>query len=101
MKIDGFQAQKIYESYAARSQSAKASDSDGTAQKGDRVEISSKAADMSEAEQLKNKTTEEDSGARASRVAEIKKLVESGEYSVPAQAVAGSILKGAGLDRRA
>lgn len=106
MKIEGYQLQKMYEAYSKNSTTA--ADGKGltrqqkdTAEKTDRVELSEQASKMSDAQGIAQKVSApaEDSSSREQRVAELKKLVESGQYSVSSKDVARSILTGLFYDR--
>jgi flagellar biosynthesis anti-sigma factor FlgM len=104
MKIDGFQAGKLYEAYASKNNQAAnlTPDDSSKAEKTDRVEISPKAAGMSEATALSQKIQGAESPAdRQARISQLKSLIESGQYNVPSKAVAQSILIGSSLDVKA
>jgi anti-sigma28 factor (negative regulator of flagellin synthesis) len=108
MKINGFKAQDIYNTYSKINQAANsekaAAVADTTAGKqGDKLEISKKgkAASLLEAGNLAKQTlTPEDQNQRAQQVAEIKNLVQTGNYNVSLTDVARSILKGNLFDQR-
>lgn len=107
MKIDGLQAGNIYQSFADKTTSAAAAgtSSSAVAREGsvtDRVEISAKASDMQQARQLVSRSrTAEITGDRQTRIDEIRSQIMSGQYQVPAEDVARSILLGGNLDTRA
>lgn len=104
MKIDGFQAGKLYEAYASSSgKPANTNTGSAAADDGmDRVEISEKASQASKASELRQQaTSSETAEQRQQRIDEIKKLVNEGQYHVPARAVAQSMLIGRNLDIKA
>jgi flagellar biosynthesis anti-sigma factor FlgM len=100
MKIDGYQVGKLYESYAGKNNQAAGVNQDTSkTDKADRVEISSKAANMNVAVSLGQKIASTDSfDERQTRIAELKKLIDAGQYNVSSKAVAQSILLGGNLD---
>jgi flagellar biosynthesis anti-sigma factor FlgM len=112
MKIDGIRAQNIYETYQkdlerteagkpnpGTADTAKASAESGMSR--DVIEISSQAADLKEAGMFAKKAMGESGGGKAARLAELKNLIDTGNYQVPSEEVAKSILKGIRLDLRA
>lgn len=107
MKIDGLQAGSIYQSFAEKTASApsagvSAADGTGEGSTADRVEISARASDMQQARRLASSArTAETPGERQARIEEIRSQITSGQYQVPAEAVARSILLGANFDTRA
>ena len=103
MKIDGYQVGKLYESYAGKNNQAAGVNQDTSkTDKSDRVEISSKAADMNAAVSLGQKITgAENPDERQTRIAELKKLIDAGQYNISSKAVAQSILLGSNLDIKA
>lgn len=110
MKIDGVQIQKAYNAYAGNAADTSADskhkpqaalDSDLSDVQADRVEISSRAVHMSDAQKMASKVTnDEDQTSREEKVARLKSLVESGEYSVSSRDVARSILVGTFFDKK-
>ncbi|HEX3026328.1 MAG TPA: flagellar biosynthesis anti-sigma factor FlgM [Clostridia bacterium] len=104
MKIDGINIQKIYESFSKNAESAAeeacATKQDQGADPKDRVEISSKASDMSFARKTAQKQigveSEQD---REARIFQIKNQIESGQYSISSRDVAASIVKGRNFDK--
>ena len=74
MKIDGYQVSKLYESFTGAGRKAAGAGHDSSPKDSvDRVEISSKAADMNTAVSLGSKiTTQETSEARQARIDELK-----------------------------
>ncbi|ADU28048.1 flagellar biosynthesis anti-sigma factor FlgM [Ethanoligenens harbinense] len=104
MKIDGFQPHQVYASFSKEEKDTKpAQVATEPAQAGsvDRVEISAEAADKQATSRLAGQITDaSDAGGRAERIAAIKKQVQDGTYSVPAEDVAAGIL-GARIDRKA
>lgn len=106
MRIDQYQAGKVYRSFtekAAQSQAAgakPAGTAGGTAQS-DRVEISREASDMQQAKELSSRVSAETPQDRQTRIADIKNRIESGQYAVSSSDVARSILLGGNLDQRA
>ena len=103
MKIDGFGVGKFYEQYSGKT----AKDANPAAQevvkaaKTDRVEISSKAADMNKAALVQKSMSSESIDERQSRIDNIKSLVDAGQYNIPTKTVAQSILRGSFLDKKA
>lgn len=112
MKIDSIQIQNTYGAYAGgasdasgengrRRAGAALDDELGAAQQ-DRVELSSQAVHMADAQKMAPKVTGDDDGAsREAKVAQLRSLVESGQYSVSSKDVARSILVGTFYDREA
>jgi flagellar biosynthesis anti-sigma factor FlgM len=104
MKIDGFQASKLYEAYADKNSQAAGANTNNksSADKPDRVEISATAAGMSQATSLSQKVpTAESPDERQARVEQLKQLISTGQYNIPSKAVAQSILLGGSLDVKA
>jgi len=110
MKINGLQAQDMYNSYTKINQTANSEQAASVAsaasgkQGGDKLEISEKgkAASLLEAGNLAKKSlTPENQDQRAQKVAEIKNRVQAGSYNVSSTDVAKSILKGNLFDQRA
>lgn len=95
MKIPPIGKQGIigaYEKNAARPVSAPA-----TPLKGDQVEISGTAASFSAALRAASASMEAAYPERQAHIARVAEQVRSGSYSVPAQDIAGKILKGTHL----
>jgi anti-sigma28 factor (negative regulator of flagellin synthesis) len=109
MKINGFQAQDIYNTYSKASQTANSEKAAAVAtatteKQGDKLEISEKgkAAYLHEAGNLAKKSlAPENQAQKAQKVAEIKNRVQTGNYNVSSTDVARSILKGNLFDQRA
>lgn len=102
MKIDGIQAGRLYDAFSDKKTSGQTSGGARSPEKGDRVEISGKASDMSKAGSLaRSSSSSETSADRQARLDHIKKLVDSGEYNVSSKKVARSILTGRNFDTRA
>ena len=105
MKINGYQASRLYEAYANKNGSAVNNSQEGKPvgkEKPDRVEISSTASDMNDAVSLGQKVTEtETPEERQSRIDQIKQMIDEGTYNVSSRAVAASILLGGNLDVKA
>ena len=99
MKISGFGAREVYSAYTRDGKAAEektASAVSGTEQSADRVELS----DTAQAAAAVPAAKEEDPSARAARVADIQRRVQSGDYHVSADTVAKSLLGGQ-MDRQA
>lgn len=99
MDIKSIQASGVYQSFM------KGAGADGTAKRpsqaadsGDKLEVSSKAADLYDASVMAKKSLTPDE-ARAAKIADIKNRIENGTYSVPSRDVAASMLVGTLFDR--
>ena len=107
MKIDGIPVQNVLDAYTKNNtqqsggqagrvtRETQADSGEGT----DRVEISNQASDMSEARSLTRDVPRQSDSDKEARIANIKSMIDSGQYSVPSGDVAKSILRGALLDR--
>lgn len=101
MKIDSIQAGNIYNAYSDKSQPGKNVAAEGESiPGGDRLEISGRASDVTEASELAKQALPA-SESRAAKLADIKSRIEAGTYSVPSKDVAQGILKGIFMDKKA
>ena len=106
MKIDGYGVGKLYGQFASQTGPASGSSRDKAhaenAESSDRVEISPKASDMNSAGALAQRSVNTESAAeREQRIANIKGMIETGQYSVSSETVAQSILRGVHFDAKA
>lgn len=108
MKINPVEAHGIYKSF--NSEKGHKQDYDAraiqkpaeTRENADRVEISEKGADILEGSTMAQRAAApvpKETGLRADKVEQIKKLVRSGEYDVSGRDVAASILRGRVIDK--
>ena len=112
MKIDNIQIQNTYGAFtggasdasseSSRRRSDAALDAESGTVQQDRVEISSRAVHMADAQKMAAKiSNDEDTFSREEKVARLRSLVENGQYSVSTKDVARSILVGTFFDRKA
>jgi flagellar biosynthesis anti-sigma factor FlgM len=99
MKIDGFKAEGIYESFnsqaAQQSAASKNPQKAGDRADGDKVEISSGATVMSEAKSLAKQAADLILPVdRETKIAQLRELINNGQYNVHSREVASSIVKG-------
>jgi negative regulator of flagellin synthesis FlgM len=110
MKIDGFQAQDIYNTYSKINQTANSDKAAGavaatatSGKQGDKLEISEKGktASMIEASNLAKKSLAPDTQEKRTQMVEdIKNRIQTGNYNVSSTEVARSILKGNLFDQK-
>ena len=100
MKVDGVKAQSIYDSYSRDTQRSRSRTEDDSGIKGDKLELSGKANELKDAKMLAQKSLAAD-GDRSAKIGRIKKMIDSGTYSVPSSSVAKSVMKGLFFDKKA
>lgn len=98
MKINGIQAQNIYEKYQNIQQGGQSKAADAQKDRGDTLELSAGAADLKEAGSLANRASAADTTDRAAKIADIKNRIDAGTYSVSSADVAKSVLRGRVFD---
>ncbi|MDR3553078.1 MAG: flagellar biosynthesis anti-sigma factor FlgM [Clostridia bacterium] len=102
MKVNGIQAQNIYESYQKNlKQDEAVKDSSSQKAQGDTLELSPGAADLQEAGTFARKTSDDGDTQRTARITDIKNQIDAGTYNVSSQDVARSVLKGMIMDQKA